>query len=554
MQEKTVPLDKQFFDRQFFNHKNQKTMKTFFSPTFSLTFVLWMNHPLHAQLVFQKSIGSLNTEQQIAACYIPSGGLIICGESKPSTGTSDAFAVYLNNNFDTLWTHAYGGNQDDYFRTVKNTFDNGFVFGGGTYSFTSSLDAWVVKTNANGIVQWAKTISGSSLDEATDIIQTSDSGFVATGTTASFGGGSNDIYLFKLDKAGNLQWTKTYGGSGYDAGYKVVQSFDKGYTIIGKAGSYCSGYSNMPYLLHTDSLGNVLWSKCFSMSTNGCCPKLDTLGKDYIVAGSFNTGFPNNNQALLMRLDSVGNVIWAKQYDVSTNFGEYANWFDKTNDGGYVLAGTTSSCGSGNSDAFLMKVNSSGDTVWTRVSGSSGNNTFSYVKQLNDGSYLAVGYSTANGNGDIYLMKTDSSAYALPCSIESCGFQKYNNFVSKSSPSISGSAGGTQTNVNLTANNFSPTVLYLCGTVSANSMIAETFSFIYPNPFSTQTVLQINNSVHNATLTVNNCFGQTVAQIKNLRGQTITFNRDNLPSGLYFVRLTEENKTIAVDKLVIADR
>ena len=76
---------------------------------------------------------------------------------------------------------------------------------------------------------------------------------------------------------------------------------------------------------------------------------------------------------------------------------------------------------------------------------------------------------------------------------------------------------------------------------------------VFPNPFSTQTTLQTDNLLNNATLTVDNCFGQTVAQIKNLSGQTITFNRSNLPSGVYFVRLTEENKTIAVDKLVITD-
>jgi len=61
---------------------------------------------------------------------------------------------------------------------------------------------------------------------------------------------------------------------------------------------------------------------------------------------------------------------------------------------------------------------------------------------------------------------------------------------------------------------------------------------VFPNPFSVQTVLQTGNYLNNVTLTVYNCFGQTVAQIKNLRGQTITFNRDNLASGLYFVRIT----------------
>lgn len=76
---------------------------------------------------------------------------------------------------------------------------------------------------------------------------------------------------------------------------------------------------------------------------------------------------------------------------------------------------------------------------------------------------------------------------------------------------------------------------------------------IYPNPFSSQTTLQTDNLLHNATLTVDNYFGQTVKQIKNISGQTITLHRDNLSIGLYFVRLTQDNKVIATDKLIITD-
>ena len=87
-----------------------------------------------------------------------------------------------------------------------------------------------------------------------------------------------------------------------------------------------------------------------------------------------------------------------------------------------------------------------------------------------------------------------------------------------------------------------------------NEIIYKLSLNIFPNPFSTQTTLQTDNFLHNATLTVDNCFGQTVLQIKNISGQTVTLFRDNLPSSLYFVRLTEENKTIATDKLVITDK
>jgi hypothetical protein len=76
---------------------------------------------------------------------------------------------------------------------------------------------------------------------------------------------------------------------------------------------------------------------------------------------------------------------------------------------------------------------------------------------------------------------------------------------------------------------------------------------IFPNPFSKQTTLQSNNLFSNATLTIGNCFGHTVKQIKSISGQTITIQRDNLPSGLYFIRLTQDNKIITTDKLIITD-
>ena len=77
---------------------------------------------------------------------------------------------------------------------------------------------------------------------------------------------------------------------------------------------------------------------------------------------------------------------------------------------------------------------------------------------------------------------------------------------------------------------------------------------INPNPFSTQTILQTETPLHNAALTVYNCFGQTAAQIKNISGQIVTLSRGNLASGLYFIQLTENNKLLAADKLVITDK
>ena len=98
--------------------------------------------------------------------------------------------------------------------------------------------------------------------------------------------------------------------------------------------------------------------------------------------------------------------------------------------------------------------------------------------------------------------------------------------------------------------NLLPAILLSTGEIHA----ANGFIKIYPNPFCTQTVLQADIPLKNATLTVDNCIGQTVKQINNISGQTVTLFRDNLPSGLYFVRLTENNNILVVKKLVITDK
>lgn len=98
-----------------------------------------------------------------------------------------------------------------------------------------------------------------------------------------------------------------------------------------------------------------------------------------------------------------------------------------------------------------------------------------------------------------------------------------------------------------------PSVLAPCSSIGVEQLANKTKVHINPNPFSAETVLRTDNLLHNATLTVDNCFGQTVKQIKNINGHTVLRSRENLASGLYFFRLKENNKTIAVDKLVITD-
>ncbi len=122
-------------------------------------------------------------------------------------------------------------------------------FGGSTY------DVYLVKTDLSGNVQWSKTYGDSNSDFGYSVLQTADGGYVIAGNTYSFGAGYSDVYLVRTDSLGNLQWSKTYGDSDGDYGYSVLQSADGGYVIAGSMGTFGARATDF-YLVKTDANGD----------------------------------------------------------------------------------------------------------------------------------------------------------------------------------------------------------------------------------------------------------------------------------------------------------
>ena len=108
---------------------------------------------------------------------------------------------------------AIGGKKLEAGVSLIQTSDGGYAITGLTKSFSAGgHDVYVVKLDASGNLQWTKTIGGPESEEGNSLIQTSDGGYAITGFTKSFGTGELDVYLVKLNANGNLQWTKTIGG------------------------------------------------------------------------------------------------------------------------------------------------------------------------------------------------------------------------------------------------------------------------------------------------------------------------------------------------------
>jgi len=203
-------------------------------------------------------------------------------------------------------------------------------------------------------------------------------------------------------------WERTYGGSDYDYGYSVAQTSDDGYIVAGITTSFGAGATDV-YLVKTDAVGDTIWTR-----TNGGSDGDDgysvaqTSDGGYIVAGrtsSFGAGFYD---VYLVKTDGLGDTLWTRTYGGSDY--DVGSSVAQTSDGGYIVAGLTQSFGAGGTDVYLVKTDAVGDTIWTRTYGGSDGDWGASVAQTSDGGYIVAGYTYSFGAGlsDVYLVKTDS--------------------------------------------------------------------------------------------------------------------------------------------------
>jgi hypothetical protein len=156
----------------------------------------------------------------------------------------------------TSFAKTYGGTNWDEAFSVQQTSDGGYIVAGRTYSFGAGYwDIFLIKTDANGNIIWAKTYGGTDFDEAFSVRQTSDGGYIVAGETNYFVGGVN-IFLIKTDANGNIIWAKTYGGTDWDDALSVQQTSDGGYIVAGKTNSFGAVGFDI-FLIKTDANGDV---------------------------------------------------------------------------------------------------------------------------------------------------------------------------------------------------------------------------------------------------------------------------------------------------------
>jgi hypothetical protein len=379
-------------------------------------------------------------------------------------------------------------------RCVRQTNDGGYIIAGMTG--ISEFDAILIRTDSAGNVLWHHQYDMGDDTRGHSVWQTSDGGFILAGQAwvGSPTLGSYDMYVVKTDASGNVQWQRTYFynnsvAPGADIALAVQQLSDRGYIIGGLTNS--SVWAS--YLVRTDSLGNVIWSRVYATgSVNECYDLQQTYDGGFILTGGI-FSFTTDVDLLLIKTDSSGNLIWQRTITPGGLQPDRGNSVRQLSDGGFIVAGQTT-VGAGGYDVYVVRTDSAGDVLWWNSYGGGNDDRGFSVDVTRDGGIVVAGWtwSFGQGSGDVYMLKLLDETFEV------------------------------------SENVVHPTGFYLAQN--------------YPNPFNSSTRISFTIPFAGiVTLKVYNLLGQEIATLIKEFKQTgqyeVNWDASALTSGVYFYSL-----------------
>ena len=256
-------------------------------------------------------------------------------------------------------------------RFSHKTSDGGYIIAGQFWTpGGNQYDFWVLKLKKDGSIDWQKTYGGRDWDIAFATEQTSDGGFIVTGSTGSFGAGDYDVWVLKLNPQGDIVWQKTYGGPGGDYPGSIEQTKDGGYIVAGTTSSFGEGSYDL-WILKLDENGAVVWDKTYGGKDEESeyfrhIPIEQTSDLGFIVAGSTKSFGAGDDDLWVLKLDPNGSIEWQKTYGTSSE--EYPTSVVEMPNGGYRLTGTVDLLAT-KEDEWILMLDSKGNMVGFKSSG-----------------------------------------------------------------------------------------------------------------------------------------------------------------------------------------
>lgn len=424
-----------------------------------------------SSITWQHNYGGTNDDAASAIAISPAGDYYFAGYSYSddtdvtghhgSLESSDVWIIKTDVNGDLLWQNSFGGTKKDIAVSIAATADSGCIFIGESYSDNDDItshhgtvttkDLWVVKLDAAGNIMWERSLGGTSLEFAGNILLTDD-GYILCGSTSSVDGDitflhglSTDVWIVQLDTDGNIIWQKCYGGIYSELANKMMRTASGNYIISGTSTSNDDDVSfnhghNDVWIFEINADGDLLWEKSYGGSDDDW--GIDLVQKDdnyFFVADVLSAGGDisdnhGEHDFWVVKIDATGNIIWQEclggtDYDIPTGICFYNDNILVT---GRTLSNDYNVVRSSESNAFdfwLVELDTDGDINWQRCLGGT-NSDYGYaVQNADDNTLLLAGYAASSdgditdhiGHDDMCVFKLDSCFSDAPVVISAAG-------------------------------------------------------------------------------------------------------------------------------------
>jgi len=488
---------------------------------FSTIIILLISLQSNAQVTWEKLFSGTSTDVFRSVKEVSGGGYIAAGYTANfSANDSDAYAVRLDQDGDTMWTYQYNGPQSkkDLFYKVIETSDGGFAFCGYTSSVSGfDDDLLYIKLNSSGQQQWVKFYGGTGKERGQDIVQTGNGNFTIVGYTTSAPAQYYDAFMLHADGNGDTLWTKIFGSSNYDDANSLKILADGGYLLGGQSDNPGNGLDQ--YLIRTNPTGNVIWTTKLGTLGTDNVESIVVLSDGYMLAGSTSLISGGDDDGYLVKTDTSGALLWAKMYGDTAP--DDFHRVESTTDGGYILSGTTSSYGDENPNIWMVKTNSTGDTLWNKTFGRHNHDHGYSGQQTSDGGYIIVGHTGSFGYNyeESYIAKLDGSGNIT-------NPMTYTSVFDMLSPT-NNSCGDSETPMEIVIKNYGrktvanvPLTISVTGSTTAN--LTETYNIpLEPEVTDTITLTNFINTSAGGTYT----FTFTTGNVNDVYPQRNTFTK-----------------------------
>ncbi len=511
-----------------FSHPASLLLKTIF-----VIATLFLQQQVYGQAGFIRKYGGTGYSRAHSIRPTTGQGYILAGTGNPITGTGwhDLIMTKLDASYQLEWMKSYGANYIDHGSCAIQTSDGGYLLTGTASDAPVSNGTYValIKTDDIGNVQWSKWLAQSNVSVGNELYEDASGNFYVIGSTQNIFSATG-MLIAKVDASGNLLWANIHT-NGDTPGLDSKLTLDGGFIMSGNTDVLPSG-TNMA-LIKTDVNGNVQWAKNYGSYLEFQCgvSVMQHPDSGFSIAGytfSGLTGF------YLLRTDVSGNLLWSRNYTDSLN--DYTiNACILTTTGDYLMAGYADSMFTGYSKKFVCKIDASGNLLWAKTYDAPDpqyNYGFNDILE-STGNFLFTG-----SDGDIYLMQTDTDGNS-GCMESSVVLQTYIPLTLENTPVFQ--TLPTTYNSNYTFNVQSGGTQNVFCVSGINEVQINSTLQILPNPCSKETIIKIPDYVQNAVFSVYNITGKTIIHRSDFSGNRITLSCDLLSDGIYMIQLLSKN-------------